>query len=425
MMQRIIMKLLLLILVFAFPLFAQVEYSQGVIPPGEYPGFYLDAANYKGDIEGKTRVDVYFQIPYGNLQFVKFEDKFMAKYSITLTVYDEKKENVVVEKIWNEKIIAADFKETSSESNSKFGFKTFQLEPNNYVLSCILFDKDSKKDYQVEGKLEVRDFSKELKFSDLLFIASEKDSQIVLNITNTITTSDSSLSFYYEIYSDKSQEVTVDYTIKSDNESVVLRSKEVVFVDSGATQIKKKLDNSKISLGKKKIVVAALDKNGEPIIGVSKEFISKIAGFPAGIIDLDEAIKQMTYIATGEEIDEILEAKNSDEKLARFKEFWKKKDPVPSTEQNKVMREYFRRVAYANKNFKHYFEGWKTDMGMIYIVLGPPDNVDRHPFDYDSRPYEIWHYYNINRSFTFLDETGFGDYRLLNRNFGDWYRYRQ
>lgn len=419
------MKLLLLILVFAFPLFAQVEYSQGVIPPGEYPGFYLDAANYKGDVEGKTRVDIYFQIPYGNLQFVKFEDKFMAKYSITLTVYDEKKENVVVEKIWNEKIVAADFKETSSESNSKFGFKTFQLEPNNYVLSCTLFDKDSKKDYQVEGKLEVRDFSKELKFSDLLFIASEKDSQIVLNITNTITTSDSLLSFYFEIYSDKSQEVTVDYTIKSENESVVLRSKEVVFVDSGTTQIKKQLNNSKISLGKKKIIVAALDKSGEPIIGVSKEFISKIAGFPAGIIDLDEAIKQMIYIATSEEIDEILAAKNNDEKLAKFKEFWKKKDPVPATEQNKVMREYFRRVAYANKNFKHYFDGWKTDMGMIYIVLGPPDNVDRHPFDYDSRPFEVWYYYNINRSFTFLDETGFGDYRLLNRNFGDWYRYRQ
>ena len=61
-------------------------------------------------------------------------------------------------------------------------------------------------------------------------------------------------------------------------------------------------------------------------------------------------------------------------------------------------------------------------MGMIYIVLGPPDNVDRHPFEYDSKPYEIWYYYDINRSFYFLDETGFGDYRLLNRNY-DWFRY--
>jgi len=419
------MKLLFSALFLTFPLFAQVEYSRGVIPPGEYPGFYLDAASYKGDLEGKTRVEIYFQIPYGNLQFVKYENKFIAKYQITITIYDENKKNIIIEKIWNDKIFAKDFKETTSEKNSKFGVKSFSLLPNKYVLNCTLLDKDSKKDYQVEGKLEVREFSKPLQFSDLLFIASEIDSQIILNISNIISTSDSSFLFYFEIYSDKSQAVTLDYSIKNENDSEVLRKKEIMFVDSGTTQVKKKLDNSKISLGKKNITVAALSENGETIIGVSKMFISKIAGFPVGIIDLDEAIKQMAYIATSEEIDEILDVKNTDEKLIKFKEFWKKKDPMPSTEQNKVMTEYFRRVSYANKNFKHYFDGWKTDMGMIYIVLGPPDNVDRHPFEYNSRPYEIWYYYNINRSFTFLDETGFGDYRLLDRNYGDWYRYRQ
>jgi GWxTD domain-containing protein len=122
---------------------------------------------------------------------------------------------------------------------------------------------------------------------------------------------------------------------------------------------------------------------------------------------------------------DIKDAKSDEEKLEKFKEFWKKKDPAPKTEQNRVMREYYRRVAYANKHFKHYYDGWKTDMGMIYIVLGPPDNVDRHPFEYNSKPYEVWHFYNINQSFYFIDETGFGDYRLLNRNYGDWYRYRQ
>ncbi|MBU0473259.1 MAG: GWxTD domain-containing protein [Bacteroidetes bacterium] len=419
------MKLFLLFLFITFPIFAQVEYSQGVIPPGEYPGFYIDAANYKGETEGKTRVEVYFQIPYINLQFLKFQDKFQAKYSISLTIYDEDKNNIIVEKIWNDKIIANDFKETASDNNYKFGFKTFQLEPNNYILSCTLFDKDSEKDYKVEGKLEVRDFNKPLQFSDILFVASEIDSKIILNISNSISNSDSTLFFYYEIYSDKQQEVSVDYSITNENNNVILRSKYLLFVNAGVTQVKKKLNNSKITLGKHKISVAALGEKGETITGVSKPFISKIAGFPVSIINLDESIMQMAYIASGDEIDSILAANNADEKLIRFKAFWKKKDPSPSTEQNKVMREYFRRVAYANKNFKHYFDGWKTDMGMIYIMLGPPDNVDRHPFEYNSRPYEIWHYYNINRSFTFLDETGFGDYRLLDRNFGDWYRYRQ
>jgi len=49
----------------------------------------------------------------------------------------------------------------------------------------------------------------------------------------------------------------------------------------------------------------------------------------------------------------------------------------------------------------------------VFIVLGSPNNVDRHPFDYDSKPYEVWSYYEFNRQVVFVDETGFGDYKLL------------
>jgi len=419
------MKIFFFLFFISIPIFPQVEYSLGTILPGEYSGFYIDAANYNGETDEKTRVDIYFQIPYSNLQFVKYQNKFRAKYSFTLTIYDEDNDNIIIEKTWNGKIIANNFKEASSENNSKFGFKSFELEPNKYVLSGVLYDKDSKKEFSVEAKLEVRDFSKPIQFSDILFIDSEIDSQIILNISNTITTSDSSLFFYYEITSDKSQEISVEYSILTENEDTALRSSELLFVDSGSTQIKKKLDNSKIALGKHRLVVKGEKENGEVIKGISKPFHSKIFGFPASIIDLEKSIEQMEYIATGSEIDEILEAKSYDEKLEKFTAFWKKKDPAQTTSNNRVMKEYFRRVAYANKKFKHYYDGWKTDMGMIYIVLGPPDNVDRHPFEYDSKPYEVWHFYNINKSFYFIDETGFGDFRLLNRNYGDWYRYRE
>ncbi len=419
------MKFFWIFLFISIQLFAQVEYSHGVVPPGEFPGFYLDAANYKSEVEGKTRIDIYFQIPYSNLQFVKIQDKFRAKYSFTLTIYDEDKEKVIVGKTWNGSIIANTFNETTSEKNSKFGFKSFDLEPNNYSLSSVLYDKDSKKEYTLEGKLEVRDFLKPIQFSDILFIDSVIDSQIVLNISNSIPTSDSTVYFYYELYSDKDDEINVEYSFLSENDDIVLRNSEIIFAKAGANSIKKKLDNSSLSLGKHKLTVSAKAQNGEIISGVSKLFVSTIKGFPSSIFDLDEAIKQMEYIASGDEINAMLDEKDYDKKLAMFKAFWKKKDPAPSTESNSVLREYFRRVAYANKHFKHYFDGWKTDMGMIYIVLGPPNNVDRHPFDYDSKPYEIWTYYNISQSFYFLDETGFGDYRLLNKNYGDWYRYRE
>jgi len=61
---------------------------------------------------------------------------------------------------------------------------------------------------------------------------------------------------------------------------------------------------------------------------------------------------------------------------------------------------------------------------MVFIILGTPNNVDRHPFDLESKPYEVWQYYELNRSYVFVDETGFGDYRLVTPLYGDDFRYR-
>ena len=115
------------------------------------------------------------------------------------------------------------------------------------------------------------------------------------------------------------------------------------------------------------------------------------------------------------------------EKAKRFVAFWKNLDPNPADEYNPVFNEYFSRVAYANDNFSTYsLEGWRSDRGMVLIILGAPDNIDRHPFEYYSKPYEVWQYYNLNRQFMFIDYTGFGDYRLSPDTplYGDLYRFR-
>ena len=105
-------------------------------------------------------------------------------------------------------------------------------------------------------------------------------------------------------------------------------------------------------------------------------------------------------------------------------DFWKKKDPTPGSERNEIFEEYYRRVNYANEAFSHYVEGWRTDRGMVFIILGPPNNVDRHPMDFDAKPYEVWQYYDLSKDFIFMDETGFGDYRLITPLYGDYYRFR-
>jgi GWxTD domain-containing protein len=135
-------------------------------------------------------------------------------------------------------------------------------------------------------------------------------------------------------------------------------------------------------------------------------------GMPVFANDLDKAIDQLKYIASGKEIKTMKKAPE-EHRAELFQEFWKQKDPTPSTEENEVMEEYYRRIDYCNAAFGTFIEGWRTDRGMVYIILGAPNDIERHPFEVDTKPYEIWSYYQYNRQFIFIDETGFGEYRLI------------
>ncbi len=59
------------------------------------------------------------------------------------------------------------------------------------------------------------------------------------------------------------------------------------------------------------------------------------------------------------------------------------------------MRNYFKRVEYANFFFTSYKEGWKTDRGMVFMVFGAPDEVMMNAQQ------EVWAYKNPHMQFTF------------------------
>lgn len=95
-----------------------------------------------------------------------------------------------------------------------------------------------------------------------------------------------------------------------------------------------------------------------------------------------------------------------------IEEFWKKRDPSPSTEENEFRDEYYRRIDYANRVFREGTSGWTTDRGRAYILLGEPERRLTYPMGYTfyERPMEIWYY----RYFTllFIDYTFTGVYKL-------------
>jgi len=421
-------KAIFIFILFAGIIFAQVE-NYSTIPENKVK-YYQDFLSYKGE-NNKIRLDVFIQVPYNSVQFVKTGQGFEASYSLTVSVYDETKENLITEKIWNEKIVAISFELTSSPENFNLGHRSFELNPGVYSIKTALYDKDSKNEYSSENKVTVKELNSLPSISDAMLIAKrtlvEGNSKIIPNVSRNIVTDRDPISLFYEIYSDTTRSFYVDYEIFDESETTVFKSSSLIIVSSGSNQFFKNLDSSKINMGRYVIKLTLRDSLNQVFDTSIKSFISRWFGVPLTITDLDKAVDQLIYIANPEDLNYIKDADNRTEKAKRFVAFWRKIDPNPADEYNPVFNIYFGRVAYANENFSTYsLEGWRSDRGMVLIILGAPDNINRHPFEYYAKPYEVWQYYNLNRQFIFIDNSGFGDYRLSPDTplYGDLYRFR-
>jgi len=422
------MKILTAILVSIFTLssvYAQTEEQYNL--PIVNAKYFQDFLNFAGE-DGKTKLDVFIHVPYRDVQFVKTGKGFEAAYTVTVSVYDEEKENLQTEKIWSEKIVAYSFDESVAAKNFNLSHRSFNLKPGNYLIKTAVLDKDSREEIYSENLFTVRDLSINPSLSDVMLIAQNKivegSNKIIPNITRHVFVDVDGIPFFFEIYSDSASEVTLEYMVSNMDKEVLFQASEKKPVQQGNNQMFFTFENVKLNLGKYLLHVYLKDNEDQIISSVAKSFISRWIGVPRTIQDLDKAVEQLRYIASPDEMDYVKKAETDDIKSKRFVEFWKDKDPNPTNEQNQAFEEYFRRVAYADEHFSHYVEGWRSDRGMVFIILGSPDNIDRHPFEYDSKPYEVWQYYDLNHSFVFVDETGFGDYRLTTPLYGDLFRYR-
>lgn len=114
----------------------------------------------------------------------------------------------------------------------------------------------------------------------------------------------------------------------------------------------------------------------------------------------DKVLEPLIYISTRTETNEIRNAVNQQE---AFEKYWINMVKVPSLATSTV-RLYYDRVEAANYLFTNFEEGWKSDMGMIYIIYGPPNDV------YKSEEIIDWVY---NRDLT-MPVVRFSFYKVKN-----------
>ncbi len=143
--------------------------------------------------------------------------------------------------------------------------------------------------------------------------------------------------------------------------------------------------------------------------------------------------QDVRWIILEEEMTAFKQFSNDEERENFIEQFWIRRDPTPDTLENEYREEHYRRIAYANERFAAGKAGWRTDRGRIYVIFGPPDQIDSHPSggSYDrpieegggrtsTFPFETWRYRYLELEgggqqeveLEFVDTCMCGDYHM-------------
>src|SRR5438309_1670976 len=151
--------------------------------------------------------------------------------------------------------------------------------------------------------------------------------------------------------------------------------------------------------------------------------------------ELDSAYRQwltedVTYIISPDERNAFLQLDTNEEREQFIEQFWLRRSSNPDLPENDFKEEHYRRIAYANEHYASGIPGWKTDRGRMYIMWGPPDEIESHPTGgtYDrpmeegggstsTYPWETWRWRYLegigeNIILEFVDPSGSGEYHM-------------
>lgn len=144
----------------------------------------------------------------------------------------------------------------------------------------------------------------------------------------------------------------------------------------------------------------------------SNEFNLVWQNMPLSLEDPTDAIEPLAVLATPAQLQQ-LSSGTKQEMRTKLYAFWSAQDPTPGTAYNERMATFYTRVDYADFNFAqgNLLNGAMTDRGKVYLLYGPPTNLDRTFIPGDA-PTETWTYTNnVGRTFHF-EERGGQNYQL-------------
>ncbi len=407
------------------------------------PLFDVDAVTMPDPVTLLPQLDIYVRVPYSSLQFISQSGKFVAQYTVLAELYrvdeDGDQQSVVVSRIWERNVPKLESYDVTQSGTLDYTTHTVSdILPGVYLLEVQIEDGFAGSSYVKQIPVKVRPLSAFASLSDILLADSYdmESKTMVPSVTDVVGNDRGLFTLYYEMAAKEAIKARVTYSVyklkNSDNArsvktllglgkkekpveaSVSFEALDLLSLKKGRNPATLSIPLEEFEVGDFAVEITISNADGVALDSVRKIISVRWMGLADQIRDVNEAVEQLTYIAKGRELKWLRSGDTDAEKIRRFQQFWKKRDPTPLSERNERMEEYYFRIAHANREYGNFSKGWKTDRGQVFVLYGEPDYVERHTYSFGiSKPYEKWVYNSFGRRFIFVDRTGVGDYEIL------------
>jgi GWxTD domain-containing protein len=387
--------------------------QMGLFAAGDPFPFVGSIAYLAGTTPDTTVVLVTLSIPTRALTFAREGDRYRGQYAVRL---DVKQGMNVVRHTESEPVVRVrTFRETTRGDESILFQQYFAVPPGQYVLAANLRDVGSAKASTGESLLAVPRLGAGSISSPVVVyeatprLTTDSMPSLVASPRATVTFGrDSVVDVYLEGYG-AGDSLAVAAEARGERDAVVWRDtlslpkRGVVFSGLLAVPL------SRLGVGITALHLRRLDTGDSSRTPV---FISFGDDLP--VASFDQMLDYLRYFASQERL-RALANSPPEQRATAWAAFLRETDPFPATPPHEALTDYFNRLTQATARFREENQpGWLTDRGMVYVTLGDPDQVyDQGGTDVSQRGRaQIWEYREHSLQLTFVDQSGFGRWRL-------------
>jgi GWxTD domain-containing protein len=343
-----------------------------------------------------------------NLSFQRDGDVFVARYHVHLSAQPaDGGSPVVLDR--DQSVRVATFQETQRTEESVLFQEGLTLPPGSWKIAVQIGDPAPGRNSRAEAQYTVARFgagsftAPYLAYQVRARSARNAPISLILNPRGTIAYGGDSAIVFVEAYGLQGPRA-VPIRLAVGHDSTVL---EDSLHFAGGREVETailRFAPDSLPLGELHLVLG-----GRPDTVVTTALISFSSNWV--VTNFDDMLNLLRYFPPSPALDSLRKAAPS-ERGRLWKEFWRSSDPNPASGNNEALDGYFGRIALANLRFRDEgIPGWRTDRGEVLIRLGEPDEV------FDASPQSEgrlirWGYTQYQLALYFLDETGFGRFRL-------------